>query len=297
MLKIMLGLLSIITAGFAGIYVIDVKKNWNFNKKNVFIPGLIIGFITDFLDAIGIGSFATTTAILKLNEKLKVSDKLLPGTLNVAHTLPMVTQAFMSLTVINVDIVTLISLIFAAAIGSYVGAGIISKLPEKKVQLTMGVALIFVAFLLILGQLDLMPTGGNAMALSGIKLIIGVIGNFILGALMTAGIGLYAPCMAMIALLGMNPMAAFPIMMGSCAFVGPIASTKFIKEEAYEREISMGISIGGIIGSILALLFVTNLPIYWLKWLVVVVVIYTAFTMLTTALKNDNNKVKYKKAC
>lgn len=289
MLKIMLGLLAIVTAGFSGVYAMDLKKNLSSNKKGVFVPGLIIGFITDFLDAIGVGSFATTTAILKLNAKLKVSDKLLPGTLNVAHTLPMIAQAFMSLTVISVDILTLISLIGAAAIGSYVGAGIISKLPEKKVQLTMGVALMFVAFLLILGQLDLMPTGGEAMALTGIKLTIGVIGNFILGALMTAGIGLYAPCMAMVALLGMNPMAAFPIMMGSCAFVGPIASTKFVKEGAYEREIAMGITIGGIVGSILALMFVTNLPIYWLKWLVVVVVIYTAFAMLTTALKKEQS--------
>ena len=264
--------------------------------RDRFIPGLIIGFITDFLDAIGIGSFATTTAILKLNEKLKVSDKLLPGTLNVAHTLPMITQAFMSLTVISVDIATLISLITAAAVGSYVGAGIMSKLPEKKVQLTMGVALIFVAFLLILGQLNLMPTGGDAMGLNGTKLVIGIIGNFILGALMTAGIGLYAPCMAMVALLGMNPMAAFPIMMGSSAFVGPIASIKFVKEGAYEREISMGITIGGVIGSILALLFVTNLPIYWLKWLVVVVVCYTSFTMLSAALKKDGKNTKVKQA-
>ena len=292
MLKIMLSLLTIVTAGFTYIYTIDLKKNIASNKKGVFIPGLIIGFITDFLDAIGVGSFATTTAILKLNPKLKVADKLLPGTLNVAHTLPMITQAFMSLTVISVDIVTLISLIVSAALGSYIGAGIISKLPEKKVQLTMGLALVFVAFLLVLGQLDLMPTGGEAMELKGYKLVIGVVGNFILGALMTAGIGLYAPCMAMVALLGMNPMAAFPIMMGSCAFVGPIASTKFVREGAYEREISMGITLGGIIGSILALLFVTNLSIYWLKWLVVLVVCYTAFTMLSTSLKPDQDKLK-----
>ncbi|MCG4471056.1 permease, partial [Lawsonibacter sp. DFI.6.74] len=72
------------------------------------------------------------------------------------------------------------------------------------------------AILIILGQVGLMPAGGDAMSLSGSKLIIGIVGNFILGALMTAGIGLYAPCMAMVALLGMIPKAAFPIMMGAC---------------------------------------------------------------------------------
>ncbi|MGL6107741.1 TSUP family transporter [Romboutsia sp.] len=296
MLNLLLGLLAALTAGFTAIYANDFRKNIGNNKKGVFIPGLFIGFITDFLDAIGVGSFATTTAILKLNAKLKVSDRLLPGTLNVAHALPMITQAFMSLTAIDVDIITLVSLIVAAVVGSYIGAGIISKLPEKMIQLTMGLALIVVAILLVLGQLELMPTGGEAIGLTGVKLVIGVVGNFILGALMTAGIGLYAPCMAMVALLGMNPMAAFPIMMGSCAFVGPIASTKFVKEGAYEREISMGITIGGVIGSILALLFVTNLPIYWLKWLVVVVVCYTSFTMLSTALKKNGNKIGTKQA-
>lgn len=296
MLNILLGLLAVLTSGFTVVYVNDFRKNIKNSKKGVFVPGLIIGFITDFLDAIGVGSFATTTAILKLNAKLNVSGKLLPGTLNVAHTLPMIAQAFMSLTVISIDVFTLISMIVATIVGSYVGAGIMSKLPEKKVQLTMGIALIFVAFLLVLGQLNLMPSGGDAIGLTGIKLAIGVAGNFILGILMTAGIGLYAPCMAMVALLGMNPMAAFPIMAGSSAFACPIASAKFIKEGAYEREISMGITIGGVIGSVLALLFVTNLPVYWLKWLVVFVVCYTSFTMLSSALKKDGNSEALNKA-
>ena len=174
-------------------------------------------------------------------------------------------------------------MIISAVVGSWIGAGIIAKLPEKKVQLIMGLALIVVAGLITLGQLNLMPTGGDAMGLTGAKLIIGCAGNFILGALMTAGIGLYAPCMAMVALLGMNPQASFPIMMGACAFVGPIACTKFVKEGAYEREISMGITLSGIIGSVLAILLVTNMPVYWLKWLVVAVVLYTSYSMLTSA--------------
>ena len=136
-----------------------------------------------------------------------------------------------------------------------------------------------------MGQLNLMPVGGEAMALTGAKLIIGCVGNFILGALMTAGIGLYAPCMAMIAILGMNPQASMPIMMGAGAFVGVVSCIKFVKEGAYEREISMGITLSGIVGSTLAILFVTNIPVYWLKWLVVAVVLYTSYSMLTSAKK------------
>ncbi|MCU9809149.1 MAG: permease [Paraclostridium dentum] len=287
MLNAILGLLAVITTGFSTVYVNDFIKNRDKGKKKIFRTGIFIGFITDFLDAIGVGSFATTIGILKFKKDIRIPDKLLPGTLNVAHALPMIVQAFMSLNAISVDLMTLISMIVAAVAGSWIGAGIISKLPEKKVQLTMGIALVGTAILIILGQVGLMPTGGDAMGLSGSKLVIGIVGNFVLGALMTAGIGIYAPCMAMVALLGMNPKAAFPIMMGACAFVGPIASTKFVKEQAYEREISMGITIGGVVGSILALLFVTNMPVYWLKWLVVAVVSYTAVTMFKAGLSKD----------
>lgn len=294
MLTALLGTLAVITTGYTVVYANDFRKNKEASKNYMFKSGLGIGFITDFLDAIGVGSFATTTAILKFSKKLNVSDKLLPGTLNVGHALPMIVQAFMSLTAISVDMTTLLAMIVAAIAGSWIGAGVISKLPEKKVQLTMGFALAGTAILLILGQLNLMPTGGDAMGLTGTKLIIGVVGNFILGALMTAGIGLYAPCMAMVALLGMNPKAAFPIMMGACAFVGPIASTKFVKEGAYEREISMGITIGGVIGSVLALLFVTNMPVYWLKWLVVGVVVYTSVTMFKSALNKEEKELELK---
>ena len=291
MLKAILGAIAVISTGFSAVYVNDFRKNRNSANNGIFKRGLIIGFITDFLDAIGVGSFATTTAILKFDKKVNVPDKLLPGTLNVAHALPMVAQALMSLTAIEIDIFTLICMIVAAVVGSWIGAGVISKLPEKKVQLTMGIALLGTAGLLVAKQLGIMPAGGDAIGLEGTKLIIGVIGNFVLGALMTAGIGLYAPCMAMVALLGMNPKAAFPIMMGSCAFVGPIACTKFVKEGAYVREVSIGITLGGIVGSVLAILFVTNLPVYWLNWLVVAVVLYTAVTMFKAAL-NKNNEIE-----
>ncbi|WP_312287352.1 sulfite exporter TauE/SafE family protein [Terrisporobacter sp.] len=287
MLTAILGALGVITAGYTTVYVNDFRKHRDASKANVFRTGLFIGFITDFLDAIGVGSFATTTAILKFSKKINVPDKLLPGTLNVAHALPMITQAFLSLNAISVDMTTLLSMIISAVVGSWIGAGIISKLPEKKVQLTMGVALAGTAVLLVLGQLGLMPSGGEAMGLAGGKLIVGIVGNFILGALMTAGIGLYAPCMAMIALLGMNPKAAFPIMMGACAFVGPTNTSNIVD--------SMGITIGGVIGSILALLFVTNMPVYWLKWLVVLVVVYTSATMFKAAMTKDVETEKEEK--
>ena len=243
-----------------------------------------IGFATNFFDTLGIGSFAPTVALNKFM-KMGVRDKELPGLLNVADTLPVMVEAVIMTTVIEVDPVTLISMLAAAALGSYLGAGVIAKMDEIKVQKVMGIALLITAILMLLKQLGLMPGGGDAIGLSGIKLVIGVVGNFILGALMSAGIGLYAPCMALVYFLGMNPQVAFPIMMGSCATLMPVGSVKFIKEGAYPRKAALIIALSGAVGVYIAAKFVSNLPMDVLTWLVIAVIFYTSASMLIAANK------------
>ncbi|MTK11154.1 MAG: TSUP family transporter, partial [Clostridiaceae bacterium] len=198
MVKIVFGLLLLLVAYFAFLFFVDYAKASKEGKleKSSFLSLGIVGFITNFFDTLGIGSFAPTTALLK-NFKLS-EDRTLPGTLNVACTIPVAVEALIFITTIKVDPVTLFSMLAAATIGAVVGAGVVSKLPEKVIQLGMGVALIVVAFVMLAGQLHLMPAGGEAIGLSGTKLIVAIIGNFILGALMTLGIGLYAPCMALV---------------------------------------------------------------------------------------------------
>ncbi len=109
--------------------------------------------------------------------------------------------------------------------------------------------------------------------------------NFVLGALMTLGIGLYAPCLILVSLLGLNPIAAFPIMMGSCAFLMPIGGMRFVRVGRYDLRAALGLALGGIPAVLLAALVVKSLPIVWLRWLVVVVVLYTATVMLSAALR------------
>ncbi|MDR0880312.1 MAG: sulfite exporter TauE/SafE family protein [Clostridioides sp.] len=249
---------------------------------------LCTGLITDFADTLGIGSFAPTVALIKFL-KLDIHDRHIPGVLNVGHTIPVILEALVFTLAIDVDAVTLAVLIGSAVVGSYVGAGIISKLDDKKIQLIMGVALAITAVVMFLAHpwINLMPGGGEATALTGTALIIGAIGNFILGALMTAGIGLYAPCMAMVYFLGMSPAVAFPIMMGSCAMLMPVASTKFIKEGAYNKKASICITLGGIVGVLAAVFLFKNLPMDILKMLVVLVIIYTSITMLMSAKKKS----------
>ncbi|MCW6111829.1 sulfite exporter TauE/SafE family protein [Clostridium sporogenes] len=285
MVKVVLGLLIILTIFFAVAFFRDyfkATKEGNLEKTNFFALGAV-GFITNFFDTLGIGSFAPTTALLK-NFKLS-KDRTLPGTLNVACTIPVAMEAILFINGIEVEPITLFSLLISATVGAVVGAGVVSKLDEKKVQFGMGVALIIVALVMLAGQLKLMPAGGDAVGLQGVKLIVAIIGNFILGALMTLGIGLYAPCMALVYALGMSPKVAFPIMMGSCAFLMPAASLKFVKEGAYDRKASMAITIFGLVGVFIAYYLVKSLPLDILKWLVIVVIIYTAAMMFNSASK------------
>ena len=114
-------------------------------------------------------------------------------------------------------------------------------------------------------------------------LVVAVAGNFLLGALMTLGIGLYAPCMILVSLLGMSETTAFPIMMGSCAFLMPVGSLQFIRERAYSLRAALGLALGGIPGVLIAAYIVKSLPLVTVRWLVIVVVLYTAITMLYSA--------------
>jgi uncharacterized membrane protein YfcA len=241
-----------------------------------------VGAVTNFFDTLGIGSFATTTALFR--SMRMVPDRIIPGTLNVGHALPTITQAFIYTAVIPVDVLTLISMIAAAVLGSWLGAGVVAKWPKRKVQIGMGVALLVAATLMLMTQLNLFPAGSDALGVRGVKFLIAVGGNFMLGALMTLGIGLYAPCMILISLLGMNPTTAFPIMMGSCAFLMPVGSLRFIREQSYSLRAALGLAIGGIPGVLLAAFIVKSLPLYAVRWLVIIVVVYTAVTMLRSAL-------------
>ena len=283
-------LLIIIGAGgifFLASLVVDLVKHKNDLGKERPVVGFFIGLVTDFFDTLGIGSFAPTTLLFKVFKFLD-TDKKIPGTLNVAHTIPVILEAVLFLTGVKVEGITLFSMIAAAIAGALVGARIVNKLPEKKIQLVMGVCLIVTAFLMASGQLGWLKAlgaGNEAVGLTGIKLIIGVVGNFILGALMMAGVGLYAPCMAMVYMLGLSPLVAFPIMMGSCAGLMAIGSPEFIKAGNYSRIGSVAITIGGVIGVTIAYTLVKSMPLAVLTWVIIGVVIVTGISMIRQGTK------------
>lgn len=280
-MSVRIGLIVVMVLIAAGFIVIWLRAT---SKRGFAAPNwlrIAIGFVTNFFDTLGIGSFAPTTSMFKLWRI--VPDERIPGTLNVGHALPTVVEAIVFIAIVNVAPLTLVLLIASAIAGAWLGAGVVAKWPRRYVQIGMGLALAVAGTLFIMKNLNELPAGGHTLGLSGTLLWIGIAGNFILGALMTIGIGLYAPAMIMVTLLGMSPLAAFPIMMGSCAFLMPVASARFIRFDAYELKAAIGLTIGGIPGVLAAAFIVKSLNITSLRWLVAAVVIYTAITMLRSA--------------
>jgi uncharacterized membrane protein YfcA len=249
-------------------------------------PGLIhtaIGLITNFFDTLGIGSFATTTTIYKLRQL--VPDERIPGTMLVGHTLPVATQAFAFISVVSVDRQQLVLLIIAMMTGGWLGAGIVSRLPRRVIQLGMATALLFAGVFMTMGLLNLYPAGGDALSLPPSRLAVALIVNFVLGALVTLGIGSYGPSLVLFSLLGMEPRAAFPIMMGSGAFMGLVAAMRFVSSRRYAARAALGLTLGGIPGVLIAVWLVRSLPLDVVRWGVIVVVLYTAVTLIRSAVE------------
>lgn len=272
--------LGILTVFYVAVWIAEVRRRPGSFKP----PSLIeyaIGLVTNFFDALGIGSFATTTVLFRFFKVVRDED--LPGTLNAGASLPGILEAFIYIAVVDVDVVTLTLMVAGSVAGAWLGAGAVSRWPRRKIQIGMGTALLITAGLKLMSQFHLLPGGGDMLGLAGGKLLVAVVANTILGALMTLGIGLFAPCMMVTYLMGMSPKAVFPIMMGSVAFLGPVASIPFIRRGTYNLKAAVGITAGGIPGILLAAFLVRSLPVDKVTWLVIVVVIYTAVMMLVSA--------------
>jgi len=268
------------------IYVLgaDIIKHKNNLEKVSWVKTGIIGFVVNFFDVLGIGAFAPQTALLKFTKQ--TSDKLIPGTMNVANTLPVLIQAIIFIQVVEVEPLTLIVMFLTAMGGAILGADIIGKLSERNIRLTISIALLITAGFMFANKMNWIHGEGVAIGIHGWKLVIAGVVNFILGAMMTAGVGLYAPCMALVYLLGLSPQVAFPIMMGSCAFLMPPASYKFIKSGAYNKKAALGMAIPSIFAVLIAAFIIKSLPLDTLRWLVLIIIVYTSVSMFWTTIKN-----------
>lgn len=265
---------------YAAVYFIFLLKDVIAHKDEIsndkLAHNIIISLVANFFDTLGIGSYAIATSAWKFTKSN--SDDLIPGSLNVSFAIPICVESTIFIKKVQVDSLTLVLMIAASVVGAVIGAKMVSKLDITKIRTVMGVALILVAIITLCKINAFGPFGiiGTARGLTGTKLVIGIVANFILGILMTVGIGLYAPCMAVVLLLGMSTDVAFPIMMGSCAYLCPASGFEFIKSGKYHRGVAIPMVISGSIGVLIAGLIVTSLPLTVLTYLVCVVMVICA---------------------
>jgi uncharacterized membrane protein YfcA len=279
--------LSLIAAYFIAVLFGAARKRGELAPKP---EAIALGAVTNFFDTLGIGSFAPTTAYMKIRKM--APDSYFPAILNAGHALPTVAQALVFITLVQVDPILLLSCIVASVLGAWIGEPIVQRSPVRRVQAVVGLALLIGATLFAMKNLNLLPPGGEASSLPPTLFAVAVVGHFVMGILMMFGIGLYAPSLILLSLLGLNPTMAFPIMMGSCAFLMPISSTRFVRSERIDLRIVIGLALGGIPAVLLAAFVVKSLPLETVRWLVVVVVLYASFLLLRSAAVGDKTQTQ-----
>jgi len=283
-ITVLLAALALLGIVFTPVLIATARKRGELRPDP---ESIALGAVTNFFDTLGIGSFATTTAWIKFRKL--VPDSFIPATLNVGHALPTIAQSaiFLLILGVHVDPVLLASCIGAAVLGALVGVPLVVRAPVRVVQAIVGVALLIAAGLYAMSNLDLMPIGGTATALPAAQMYVAIAVHFVLGALMAFGIGLYAPSLILLSLLGLDPRLAFPIMASACAFLMPMTGFKFIRTDRIDLRIVLGIALGGIPAVLLAAFVVKEMPIVWLRWGVVIVVLYAAALLLRSAFHNE----------
>ena len=256
------------------------KRRWPIRPSS---GDVTIGVVTNFLDTLGIGNYAQITAWFKLRGR--PPDELIPGTLNVGNAVSQILSALLFVSAVPVEPVLLMAMVVSAGAGAWIGAGIVSRLPRRVIQIFMGVALLLAAGFFTMTNLGIIPPTGSAMGLAGWRFAVAVGANFILGALMCVGIGNYAPSMALLQFLGMQPIAVYPIMMASDAILIPVASLGFLRSGRFAPAVAVGLTIGAIVGTLAAFPLVKTLGnhLTLMRWVVTAVIAYAAFAMLRSA--------------
>jgi uncharacterized membrane protein YfcA len=277
---LLLGGLGVLALAFAAVLLRTAAARHELAPR---AEAVLLGAVTNFFDTLGIGSFAPTTAWLKLRRM--IPDSFMPATLNAGHALPTVAQALIFIAAVKVDPWLLAGCIAAAVAGAVIGAPIVTRLPVRIVQGAVGLALLIAAALYALANLHLMPGGGEAVSLPLALFAAAVAAHFVLGALMSFGIGLYAPSLILLSLMGLDPKAVFPIMMGACAFLMPVGGMRFVRAERIDLRVVLGLALGGVPAVLVAALVVKSLDLVVIRWGVVVVVLYAAALLLNSARK------------
>lgn len=237
----------------------------------------ITGFVANVADTVGIGSFAVVVAFNKYWNM--VDDQEVPGTLNAHSLLPTMVQALFFLQAVQVEVQSLVALVASASIGGFFGGFFVSRLDKQKIRRLMFLGYVGIALMIIASKMGLLPVGGDLMSLQGNWLIAGIVGMLLVGALPAIGVGAYAPTQVILFLLGMSPLAAFPIMTASGAIQQSVAALAFIIRRQVALKASMVLAFAGVAGVLVAAPIVTYINSDSLRWLLLAVVLYNVYML------------------
>jgi hypothetical protein len=246
---------------------------------------LVLGAVVNFFDTFGIGSFAQTTAWMKFRKM--VPDRLIPPTMIAGLTPPAMVESivFLILLGVRVDPVLLFGGAVATGVGGVVGAPLVVRAKAWIVQLTVAIGLLLAGIAFVLAIAGAMPVGGTASSLPMGLTIIAIALSFVLGLLANFGVGNYAPTLAILSLMGMDPHYCFPIMASGASLMGAGSSMKFVKVPDIDLRIVVGLTLGGIPAVLVAALIVKQMDVDVLRYVITVVVFYTAAVMGRAAVR------------
>ena len=282
---------------------LDFKIQMKVGGSSKTIKASIVMFLCLFIDGLGIGSYGPMTAGFKALHVVR--DKMIPGTLQTVSLTYTLVASLVFIQTVEIEVATLASSIIAAGVGAFLGGGLVSRLDLNKTRITIGVCLIFVAFILVarltglLGVEDVVEEDRYGLTNTPWKLVVLIVVSFVFGALMTIGVGIYAPLLCTVALLGMDTTVAYPLMLGSCAVLIPVAAISFIRQSLdaptpqYDRKVSVVANIvgtiGGACGVIVITFLMTNLNVSMFNWVVTVIILIIAAQMIYQGVKKKED--------
>ena len=237
----------------------------------------ISGVIAFIADTIGIGSFAVNVALAKLLGTF--SDDELPAVNNGAQVIPGTIESLFFMQLVDVDLTTLLTLVLGACFGGLIGGMVVSHLSKQAIRLTMICCFIIIIGLLISHQMHWLPIGGDLVALHSWKLALGFVGMALCGALTSVGIGLFVMVQAVLFLLNVSPLIAFPIMTTAGAMQQPLTTLVFLQQNKIPLKKTLVLSLAGCIGVFITLPLFTQMSTRWLHSLLLVILFYNLFAI------------------
>lgn len=248
-----------------------------------YIKLIVSGIVAFIADTLGVGSFAVNVALAKLTGTFR--DDELPAVNNGAQVIPGTIESLFFMHLVDVDLTTLLTLVAGTCVGGLLGGFVVSQLSKQAIRLAMICSFACIICLLVAHQFQLLPVGGDLTELHSWKLIVGFFALMICGALTSVGIGLFVMVQAVLFVMNVSPVVAFPIMTIAGAMQQPLTTLVFLQKDKIPLKKTLILSFSGCLGVMITIPVFTQLTITWLHLLLLCILIYNFLAIGHTYLR------------